>query len=119
MAKVRRSRIAIILLTVYLLAVGMASFHWHHAESADAVVACDDCSASHRSHSGHWNQPMLVWHDCLLCQFLSSLWVPMLAAVVLSVAFFGRTTYHVFTPAVVQCYAGYVLARGPPRLPLV
>lgn len=71
---IRHNLYAVILLVMMVMQVGVKCFHLHH-EHVSITIDCEDCD-QHRVHDGH----LIDWDgqsdDCMLCQLLSSPYVP-------------------------------------------
>lgn len=67
--EVRRQLTAWLLLAVFVPAVVAAALHVH----GDAVVetTCSAC-VHHQAHAGHLTAAAGCWHDCVLCQLMTS-----------------------------------------------
>lgn len=71
--KTRRKVTALVMLTLYVSILFSSCFHIH-SDNLFAAGECDQC-VHHLPHSGHLTAGGGLQHDCLLCQFLSLVYV--------------------------------------------
>ena len=107
----RRKISAYVLLAVFLPILVFSAIHVHETPTTTDAT-CTDC-VHHNCH-GHLTATASFTHDCVLCQFLS---LPMLAAVVLSVAAVANKDIRQYAPGhsrLASAACGIIYLRGPP-----
>jgi len=108
---IRRKISAYVLLAVFLPILVFSAIHVHKTPTTTDTT-CTDC-VHHNCH-GHLTATASFTHDCVLCQFLS---LPMLAAVVLSVAAVANKDIRQYAPGhsrLASAACGIIYLRGPP-----
>lgn len=112
----RRTKIAWLLLLVYLPMMVAITFHHHsEAEGASATSCCYDCS-HHIHHNGHLSSGQSFTHDCVLCQLNS---LPYVVPTMVHIAIFVAMVHVVFAmscPFFKTCQCDIHSTRAPPTL---
>lgn len=101
-----------LLIALFVPLLLLSSMH-HHAAAVNDETVCVEC-AHHTPHNGHLSAQATVIHDCVLCQFLSVVYLTTSVVVLLSL-----TPTHVTNPteraAFGQlCTVGSISSRAPP-----
>ncbi|MBR1755699.1 MAG: hypothetical protein IJ739_04160 [Bacteroidaceae bacterium] len=66
----KRQLYAWVLLSVFVPAMALATLHVHESETSGNAT-CSAC-VNHQSHAGHLTSGIGHWHDCVLCQLLTT-----------------------------------------------
>ena len=108
----RRHIASWLLLAVYVPMLLFSSLHVHEDGAAAAVTECADC-VHHNCH-GHLTQ-MATWtHDCVLCQFLTLIFVATAAVTLLIFHKLVSSRIDVLQHDVCVACSGIVGLRAPP-----
>lgn len=112
--ELKRKVSAWILLSVFIPMLIASSLHIHGEETSSLTI-CHEC-INHIPHSGHLFADQMGVHSCILCQFLSIVFLAA-SAITISIIFSFLFERNSFIPPFCQSFQGdNTSGRAPPFL---